>query len=138
MKTKSVINSVLGVGAFLLVSTFAPATFAQSGTQDQAAPPPAVSQPAPSAHESGEGRFAGLNLTEDQKAQIKKIHEIAKAKTDAVMANTSLSDADKQAKVKHIHHLAMRQTHRVLTPDQRAQLKANRSQRRAERSQSQS
>jgi Spy/CpxP family protein refolding chaperone len=138
MKTKSLTNSVLGVGAFLLVSTFAPATFAQSGTQDQATPPPAASQQAPSAHQHGEGRFAGLNLTEDQKAQIKKIHETAKAKADAAMANTALSDADKQAKVKHIHHAAMRQTHRVLTPDQRAQLKANRSEHPAERSQSQS
>jgi Spy/CpxP family protein refolding chaperone len=138
MKTKSLINSVLGVGAFLLVGTFAPTTFAQSGTQDQATPPPAASQQAPSARKPGEGHFAGLNLTEDQKAQIKKIHETAKAKADAVMANTSLSDADKQSKVKHIHHVAMRQTHRVLTPEQREQLKANRSERRAERSQSQS
>jgi periplasmic protein CpxP/Spy len=137
MKTKSLINSVLGVGAFLLVGTFAPTTFAQS-TQDQAPSPPAASQQAPSAHEPGEGHFAGLNLTEDQKAQIKKIHETAKAKADAVMANTSLSDADKQSKLKHIHHVAMRQTHRVLTPEQREQLKANRSERRAERSQSQS
>ena len=135
MKTKSLINSVLGVGAFLLAGTFAPTTFAQSGTQDQAAPP-AASQAAPRAHEPGEGRFAGLNLTEDQKEQIKKIHEGAKAKADAVMANTSLSDANKQAKVKKIHRVAMRQTHRVLTPEQREQLKANRSERRADRSQS--
>jgi periplasmic protein CpxP/Spy len=138
MKTKSLINSVLGVGAFLLVGTFAPTTFAQSGTQDQVTPPPAASQQAPSAHQPGEGHFARLNLTEDQKAQIKKIHETAKAKADAVMANTSLSDADKPAKVKHIHHVAMRQALRVLTPEQREQLKANRSVRRAERSQSQS
>src|SRR5579864_577328 len=118
MKPKSLMNSVLAVGAFLLAGTFAPTTFAQSGTQEPATPP-AASQPAPGAHEPGEGRFAGLSLTDDQKAQIKKIHESAKAKTDAVMANTSLSDADKQAKVKRIHHAAMRQTHRVLTPEQR-------------------
>jgi Spy/CpxP family protein refolding chaperone len=135
MKTKSLINSVLGVGAFLLVGTFVPGTFAQNGTQGQDTPP-AASQPAPRAHEHGEGAFAGLNLTEDQKEQIKKIHESAKAKADAVMANTSLSDADKQAKVKKIHHIAMRQAHGVLTPEQREQLKANRSARRAERSQS--
>jgi periplasmic protein CpxP/Spy len=135
MKTKSLINSVLTVGAFLLVGTFAPTTFAQSGTQEPATPP-AASQPAPGAHEPGEGRFAGLNLTEDQKAQIKKIHENAKAKADAVMANTSLSDADKQARVKKIHHAAMRQTHRVLTPEQRQQLRAKRNERRAEQSQS--
>jgi Spy/CpxP family protein refolding chaperone len=135
MKTKSLLGSVLGVGAFLLAGTFAPATFAQNGTQEQNAPPPA-SQPAPAAREHGEGRFAGLNLTEDQKQQIKKIHEGAKAKADAVMADTSLSDGDKQAKVRKIHHLAMRQTHGVLTSEQRAQLKATRRERRAERSQS--
>jgi Spy/CpxP family protein refolding chaperone len=135
MKTKSLLNSVLGVGAFLLAATFTPATFAQSGTQDQSTPP-AASQPAASAHERGEGRFASLNLTEDQKNQIKKIHEDAKAKADAVMANTSLADADKQARVKHIHHMAMRQARSVLTPEQRAQLKANRKERHAERQQS--
>jgi periplasmic protein CpxP/Spy len=135
MKTKSLINSVLAVGAFLLAGTFAPTTFAQNGTQEPATPPTA-SQPAPGAHEPGEGRFAGLNLTDNQKAQIKKIHEGAKAKTAAVMANTSLSEADRQAKIKKIHHAAMRQTHRVLTPEQRQQLRAKRNERRAGQSQS--
>jgi len=137
MKTKSLINSVLGVGAFLLVGTFAPATFAQNGTQDQAAPP-AASQPAARAHEHGKNRFAGLNLSDDQKAQIKKIHEEARAKREKVMADSSLSDAAKQEKVKEIRHAAKEQVRNVLTPEQREQLKANRSARRAERSQSQS
>jgi len=137
MKTKSLINSVLGVGAFLLVGTFAPATFAQNGTQDQAAPP-AASQPAARAHEHGKNPFAGLNLSDDQKAQIKKIHEEARAKREKVMADSSLSDAAKQQKAKEIRHAAKEQARNVLTPEQRQQLKANRSARRAERSQSQS
>jgi Spy/CpxP family protein refolding chaperone len=133
MKTKLLINSVLGVGAFLLVATFAPTTFAQSGTQDQATPP-AASQPA--AHEHGKSPFAGLNLSDDQKTQIKKIHEEARAKRDKVMADSSLSDTAKQEKAKEIRHAAMEQARSVLTPEQREQLKANRSARRAERSQS--
>jgi len=137
MKTKSLINSVLGVGAFLLVGTFAPATFAQNGTQDQAAPP-AASQPAARAHEHGKNPFAGLNLSDDQKAQIKKIHEEARAKREKVMADSSLSNAAKQEKAKEIRHAAKEQARNVLTPEQRQQLKANRSARRAERSQSQS
>jgi Spy/CpxP family protein refolding chaperone len=137
MKTKSLINSVLGVGAFLLVGTFAPATFAQNGTQDQAAPP-AASQPAARAREHGKNPFAGLNLSDDQKTQIKKIHEEARAKREKVMADSSLSDAAKQEKAKEIRHAAKEQARNVLTPEQREQLKANRSARRAERSQSQS
>ena len=137
MKTKSMINSVLGVGAFLLVGTLAPATFAQNGTQDQAAPP-AASQPTARAHEHGKNPFAGLNLSDDQKAQIKKIHEEARARREKVMADSSLSDAAKQEKAKEIRHAAKEQARNVLTPEQREQLKANRSARRAEGSQSQS
>jgi Spy/CpxP family protein refolding chaperone len=134
MKTKSLINSVLGVGAFLLVGTFAPATFAQSGTQDQAAP--ATAQPAARAHEHGKNPFEGLNLSDDQKTQIKKIHEEARAKREKIMADSSLSDAAKREKAKEIRHAAMEQARSVLTPEQREQLKANRAERRAERSQS--
>jgi periplasmic protein CpxP/Spy len=136
MKTKSLLNSMSGVAALLLAGTFAPITFAQSGTQEQSAPP-AASQPAPRAHEHRGDRFAGLNLTDDQKAQIKKIHEDAKAKADSVMANTSLSQADKQSKVKRIHHVAMKQAQTLLTPEQREQLKAKMRERRSERSQTQ-
>ena len=138
MKTTSLINSVLGVGAFLLVGTFAPATFAQSGPPDQAAAPPAASQPAARPHEHGKNPFAGLNLSDDQKAQIKKIHEEARAKREKVMADSSLSDTAKQEKAKEIRHAAMEQARSVLTPEQREQLKATRSERRAERPQSQS
>jgi Spy/CpxP family protein refolding chaperone len=138
MKTKTFVNSVLGVGALFLAGTFMPATFARSNTQEQSAPP-AATQPSQKSGQSmhGEDRFAGLNLTEDQKAQIKKIHEDAKAKADTVKANTSLSDADKQAKVKEIHHAAKKQVRGVLTPEQREQLRAKMRERRAERSKTQ-
>ena len=135
MKTKSLINSVLGVGAFLLVAASAPTTFAQSGTPDQATPP-AASQPTARAHEHGKSPFAGLNLSDEQKTQIKKIHEEARAKREKVMADSSLSDTARQEKAKEIRHAAMEQSRGVLTPEQREQLKANRSARRAERSQS--
>jgi len=66
------------------------------------------------------GIFAPLAF--GQAAQIKKIHMDARAKADSVMADSSLSDADKQAKVKEIHRSAMMEANKVLTPDQRAQL----------------
>lgn len=130
MKISTVSKSIFGVAGLLLAATFAPATFAQAA-QDQPTPP-AASQPAP---KHGD-RFAGLNLSDDQKARIKKIREDAKAKAGAVMADSSLSDADKQGKVKAIRMDARKQTREVLTPEQRKQLKAKMQERRAARSQS--
>ena len=68
----------------------------------------------------------GLNLTEDQQAQIDKIRSDAKAKADAVNADSSLSGADKQAKIRAIHRDSMKQIRAVLTPEQRQQLRAKR------------
>lgn len=132
-KTRTFLKAILGTASLLLVSTLAPAAFGESGTQDQTVPP-AISQPASRAHKPGEGPFAGLNLSDGQKAQIKKIHEDAKAKADATMSDPSLSDAQKQTKVKEIHRVARKQAYGVLTPEQRQQLNANRRERRAERS----
>jgi Spy/CpxP family protein refolding chaperone len=131
-KTGTFLKAILSTASLLLVSTFAPTGFGESGTQDQTVQP-AISQPS-RAHKSGEGPFAGLNLSDDQKAQIKKIHEDAKAKADAAMSDPSLSDAQKQTKVKEIHRAARKQAHGVLTPEQRQQLKANRRESRTERS----
>jgi len=131
MKTKGFAKSVLGVAGLLLAGTFAPSVFAQN-MQEQAPP---TTQSAPGKHMHGEGEFANLGLSDDQKAQIKKIHMDAKAKADAVRADTSLSDADKQAKLKGIHRAAMIQARGVLTPDQRAQLKQEMQQRRAAKAQ---
>jgi len=133
MKTTTFTSSILSIAGVLFLGTFAANSFAQTSTQDQSSPP-STSQPAPG-HKHGEGPFASLNLTDDQKAQMKQIHESAKAKADAVMADTSLSDADKQAKVKAIHRATMKQARAILTPEQRQQLKANRRERRAQHSQ---
>jgi periplasmic protein CpxP/Spy len=136
MKTTTFTNSILSIAGVLFLGTFAANSFAQTSTQEQSSPP-STSQAAPGMHKHGEGPFASLNLTDDQKAQMKQIHEGAKAKADAVMADTSLSDADKQAKVKAIHRATMKQARAILTPEQRQQLKANRRERRAEHSQPQ-
>src|SRR5262245_5323124 len=132
MKRKTLVSSILGVAGLLLVGTFAPTTFAQGGTQDQSTPP-AASQPSPPAHEHGKDRFAGLNLTDDQRAQIKKIHEDARMKSDAVKADSSLSDADKKARMRTIRQEAKKQAQEVLTPEQREQLKAKMKERHAQR-----
>jgi len=133
MKTIHFVKRVLPLAGMLALGSIAPTAFGQSAGQDQSAPP-AAAQPQPGMHKRGDGPFAGLNLTDDQKAQIKKIHMDAKAKADAAKSDSSLSDTDKKAKVHEIHRTAMMEARKVLTPEQRAQLKENRKERKAEKS----
>jgi Spy/CpxP family protein refolding chaperone len=65
-----------------------------------------------------------LNLTDQQKAQIQAIREKQRAKATAVKNDSSLSDAQKQATLHRIRHVARRRVFRVLTVEQRQQLRA--------------
>jgi protein CpxP len=137
MKTHHLTKAVLTVAGLLALGTFAPHAFARSG-QEQATPPAATqpgTRPGDGMHGHGDKLFADLNLTDDQKAQIKKIHQEAKAKADAVMGDSSLSDVDKKTKVREIHKSAMTESKKVLTAEQRAQLKEKMKERRAAKSQ---
>ncbi len=135
MKTRNFTKTVLTVAGLLALGTFAPHAFAQSG-QEKPSNPPTAAQPGAGTQGSGmrghgDKMFADLNLTDDQKAQIKKIREDAKAKADAVKADTTLSDADKKAKFREIRKSARMESSKVLTAEQRAQLKEKMKERRA-------
>jgi Spy/CpxP family protein refolding chaperone len=135
MKKYKLIEAVLGVAGLVALGTFAPGAFAQQAAQQDN--PPAATDAKPGMHKHGRGMFADLNLSDEQKAQIKKIHEDAKAKAEAVRSDGSLSETDKQAKMREIHRTAMMESRKVLTAEQRAQLKEKRKERRAARSQTQ-
>jgi Spy/CpxP family protein refolding chaperone len=112
MNTKSLRNTML-LAAGLLAMSASPmlagaAPIAQDAGQTQAAP-------------ADQGRRArpDLNLSDDQKAQMKKIYEDAKSQIAAVNNDTSLSADQKQAKVRSIHMSTHKQTEALLTPDQR-------------------
>jgi periplasmic protein CpxP/Spy len=98
------------VAALLLVCASPALIHAQTGTQDsgQTATAPRQKPAGPE-----------LNLTDDQKAQIKKIHQDTKAQIDAVQNDSSLSADQKQAKVRDLRKEAHKQREAVLTPDQR-------------------
>jgi Spy/CpxP family protein refolding chaperone len=137
MKTRNLTQKVLTAAALLALGTFAPQAFSQSAQQSN---PPAATQPSPDQHGShmrghGEQLFADLNLTDEQKAQIKKIHEDAKAKSDAVRADSALSDADKKSKLREIRKSAMADSKKVLTAEQQAQLEQKMKERREAKSQ---
>jgi Spy/CpxP family protein refolding chaperone len=112
MDTKSLRKGVL-VAAGLLAMSASPmlasaAAIPQDAGQTQAAP---AEQAKPARPE--------LNLTDDQKAQMKKIHEDAKAQIAAVNNDSSLSADQKQAKIRTIHMSTRKQTEALLTPEQR-------------------
>jgi len=112
MDTKSIRKGALVAVGLLAISAspmLASATaMPQDAGQTQAAP---AEQAKPSRPD--------LNLTDDQKAQMKKIHEDAKAQIAAVNNDSSLSADQKQAKIRSIHMSTHKQTEALLTPEQR-------------------
>ena len=117
----------IAIAAGFLALTFAPGmSRAQSSSQ-----PPAQdqSQATPAAPERHEGRMhramQGLNLTDEQKTAMKKIHESTKAQLDAVNKDESLTADQKAAKIHQLHHSGRMQMVKLLTPEQRQQMRAN-------------
>ena len=85
----------------------------QEAGQTQAAPAP-----------QNESSKPDLNLTDDQKAQMKKIHQEAKAQIEAVNNDSSLSTDQKQAKTHAIRRDSHKQVEAMLTPEQRQKMRA--------------
>jgi protein CpxP len=69
--------------------------------------------------------LANLNLTDDQKAQIKQIHEGTRSKIEAINNDSSLSADQKQAKIRDLRRDTHEQVKKVLTPEQRKQFEEN-------------
>lgn len=63
-----------------------------------------------------------LNLTDDQKTQLKPILQSEVQQLKAVKDDTSLSPEQKQAKAKEIHQSFKSQMSNILTPDQQKKL----------------
>jgi Spy/CpxP family protein refolding chaperone len=97
-------------GAVALTLAFAPMVpvVAQSGPQ-----PGVTNQTKPY-------RGPKLNLSDEQKAQMKEIRESTRAKIDAVLTN------EQKAKIRAIRQEARKEMDAVLTPEQRAQLQQQR------------
>jgi Spy/CpxP family protein refolding chaperone len=74
-----------------------------------------------------------LNLTDDQKVQMKRIHEDAKSQMDAVNNDSSLSADQKQTKIKQIRRESHKQVQAMLTPEQRKTMKQWRHEHRGQR-----
>jgi Spy/CpxP family protein refolding chaperone len=130
MNTKIVRNGVLFVAGVLMAYGSPVLARAEGGTQEAG-----QAQAAP-AQQNGPAR-PDLNLSDDQKAQMKKIHQDAKARIEAVNNDSSLSADQKQAKVQAIHRDTHKQVEAMLTPDQRQTMRAWRKEHQGEKSQEQ-
>jgi Spy/CpxP family protein refolding chaperone len=121
------ITRQIAVAAGFLALSFAPGisraqSNAQPAAQDQSQAAPA----APAQHEPRmHGAMKGLNLTDDQKAGMKKIHESTKAQLDAVNKDESLTADQREAKIHQLRHGARLQMVKLLTPEQQQQMRAN-------------
>lgn len=132
--TRYSVTKQFAVAAGFLALTLSPgisrAQSSQPPAQDQSQAAPAI----PSQHEGRKhGAMSGLNLTDEQKAEMKKIHESTKAELEAVNKDESLTADQKAAKIHELRRSARRQMVKQLTPDQRQQMKANIRERRAAR-----
>ena len=66
--------------------------------------------------------FEQLNLTDEQKAQLKSLKENLKKESEALKNNTSLTKEQKQAAKKELHDKWRAQAEAILTPAQKEQL----------------
>lgn len=65
-----------------------------------------------------------LNLTSDQKAQMKTLRENNKQQREAIQNDASLTQDQKKAKMKDLHKEQSDKMNSILTPDQQAKRKA--------------
>lgn len=65
-----------------------------------------------------------LNLTPDQKSQMKEIHESSKQQREAVKNDASLTPDQRRAKMKDLQKSQSAKVNTILTPDQQAKRKA--------------
>jgi len=102
---------------FLILGSFPMLSSAQN-----TAPATTKEQAMPGQREERGDRLADLNMSDDQRAQIKQIREGARSRADAVKNDASLPAVQKEAKIREIRHDKHEQVKKVLTPEQRKQM----------------
>jgi len=121
---------VLGAALAIGVPVFAQTTTtADSSRQDAQAEPTA-----PHRHYGDRMKKLSqeLNLTPDQQAKIKPIFRQLRAQAKTVHQDTTLTPDQKKAKMKELRENTIAQMNEILTPEQQAQWKQLREQRRAQ------
>ena len=123
-------NAISAAGALTLamlatsVAQTAPAPAQNTNQTPSATAPGTPAKGMAKAHRKARrDEFAKLNLTDEQKAQMKSIGEKAFQEKKAIMSDTTTTDAQKKAKLRSLFRDTRKQRMAVLTPEQRQQLK---------------
>ena len=106
-----------------------------AGNSAQAPATTTIDSTAPAKGEMHAGRmrmFEQLNLTDQQKSEIKAIHAKARERVQAVKSNNTLTDAQKKVRIHRIRSFSRGRVFQVLTVEQRQQLRAQLKQHRQE------
>lgn len=78
-----------------------------------------------SSHHFKKGKMMDdLNLTPDQKTQMKALHESSKQQGDAIKNDASLTPDQKKQKMKDLHQSQSEKMNSIFTPDQQAKRKS--------------
>lgn len=115
-----------------MVSVAALISIGANAQQPQTTTPPSTDQ----SQVNGSAQTSNknpLNLTPDQQKQIQQIRADEKTKKAAIENDNTLTDAQKQEQVKSLHKETEHQRKSVLTPDQRAQAKMIKKEKKANR-----
>jgi|GEM_PF-2134022 len=126
MNRNSIVKNV-AVAAGFLALTFTPAMSRAQNSQQPPEQDKTQTAPATPTPQAGRkhGAMAGLNLTAEQRAEFKKIHQATKAQIEATSKDDTLGTDQKQAKIHQLRHSARMQMVKLLTPDQKQQMRAN-------------
>ncbi|MEO8820041.1 MAG: hypothetical protein ABI374_04305 [Ginsengibacter sp.] len=84
-------------------------------------------QTEPSPHQKG--MMNQLNLTPDQKSQMKTLHQDMKQQRESIMSDQSLTADQKKQKMKEFRKSQQEKVNGILTPDQQQKMKELRKQR---------
>ena len=71
------------------------------------------------------GMMSDLNLTEDQKSQMKEIQQSSRQQRESIKNDASLTPDQKKAKMKELQKSQSAKVNTILTPEQQAKRKAN-------------
>lgn len=111
----------------LLVMLIATCLFAVNGNaQVKRNVDPAQKMQRDSMHRKSSEMMKDLNLTADQKAQMKEMRQSNKQQREAIKNDASLSQDQKTAKMKELHKSQMDKMNSILTPDQQSKMKTYR------------
>ena len=116
-------KQVLVLSGFLLLLVAPGPLGSQSNSSGVPMTPNPASPPAPAKSDTRPiDDFAGLTLTDGQKAKIAQIRQDAKLRRDAVVKNERLTQGQKDVTLQRLQSLETSQIFKVLTPDQQAEV----------------